>query len=156
MSFKKHEDKINNVVYYNFTNEGVDNLFYIKREIKNHDEINYIENTIFWGIIKDNKFSMKSESGNLNLYNLRSVLFEILDDFETNFVSKRLLETYNITFSQAEEAHETKCNFTYKSLCIKYGQENVILDISHTVTVFLNKDSFSESSEEITQSLKRI
>jgi hypothetical protein len=156
MSFIREINEKKDTISYSFNSQGVQNIFYIKRESCQYDEISYIRNTIIWGIIKNNKFSLRAESGNTNIYQVRSVIFEILDDFEKDFVSDKILETYDISFSQTEESHETKCNFTYKSLAIKYGEENIILDKGDTITVFINKNKFLESSEKMIQLLKKI
>lgn len=153
MSFTREENKKKDTIVYSFTNEGVENRFCIKRETSQYGEISYIKNTIIWGIIKNNRFTLKADSGNINLYQLRSILFEILDDFEKKSVSGVKLETYDIAFSQIEENHEIKCNFFYKGLFIKYGEDSVVLSKGDTITVFINKKNFLESAGIIAQSL---
>lgn len=154
MSFIKHGEK-NGTIFYEFENEGVNNVFYIKRKNKIYNGVNFTENLLFWGVIKDNKFTTKQDSGNLNLYNLRSIIFEILEDFERSFVSERYLELYVVKFSKKEDERRVKRDFAYKSMRIKYGDDNTVLDISDTITVFLNKEDFPSSYNEISETLVR-
>ena len=156
MSFIRETNEKKDTIVYSFNNEGIENRFCIKRELIKYKETSYVKNTIIWGIIKNNRFTLKADSGNVNLYQLRSILFEILDDFEKEFVSEKNLETYDIAFSQIEENHEIKCNFSYKSLVIKYGEENVTLDKGDAITVFINKNNFLELTDEMARSLKKI
>lgn len=139
MEFIRESNQDKSIILYIFTYLGNKNAVYINRESKSSETKNYIENTIIWGTIKNNIFSLESNYGDYNVYELRSIFFEILDDFESEYVSDRNLEIYNINFSSLDPGYETKNNFAYKSLSIKYGQNNVSLDSGGTIIVFINQ-----------------
>lgn len=138
MLFKRETNEEQNIVTYMFTNENVENILYIQRESSVYDKKDCIKNTIIWGVVQNNKFSLNIESGNSNIFQLRNIIFQILDDFKKEFVSSETTEIYDITFSEFDKDLKEKYNFSYKSLVIKYGQENVIMEGKNSLIVLIN------------------